>query len=135
MSKVKQMLFIEDELLKFVELFGATGEYDNVKLAYTNYKSHRYTARDFKKSIVYYISGSCRNVLQATNGYLEHSTNAERFAQVIKQSMHSSSQTSIHREQVYSIVDDIYHYKKYYTSNENEYGEYNESKIYNTLSK
>ena len=122
--KVNQLLYIEDELLEFSEKYGDAGEYINIKSAYKDYhiskKFSEITSIDGKKlkqKIVFYTQGSCRNALEDKNN----------LSSVINTDMK-------HIEKINKIVDNMYHLKKYYTKNQNEYGEYNENKIYNKSS-
>ena len=125
MVNSKHILYVENELFQFISLFGSNGELSNVKLAFRHFKSKRISAKEFKKHICFYSVQSCRNILN------DKSKITQRFSKILNSTMEDSNQRRITKKQVYSIVDDLYHYKKYYKSNQHEYGEYNENKIFN----
>ena len=111
MVNSKHILYVENELFQFISLFGSNGELSNVKLAFRRFKSKRMSAKEFKNHICFY--------------------SVQSFSKILNSTMEDSNQRRITKKQVYSIVDDLYHYKKYYKSNQHEYGEYNENKIFN----
>tara|TARA_R100001463_G_scaffold24686_5_gene58753 strand:- start:1218 stop:1601 length:384 start_codon:yes stop_codon:yes gene_type:complete len=125
MTSIKHILYVEDEYYQFINLFSTTSELMNVKLAFRLFKNKTISPKEFKKHICFYSVQACRNILN------DETEKTQRFSKILKGNMEDEHQQRITKKQIYDIVDDLYHYKKYYKSNQNEYGEYNENQIFN----
>lgn len=125
MTTIKHILYVEDEYCQLIKLFGSTSELMNIRLAFRHFKNKRISPKEFKKHICFYSVQTCRNILN------DKTEKTQRFSKILKGTMEDEHQQRITKKQIYDIVDDLYHYKKYYKSNQNEYGEYNENQIFN----
>lgn len=126
----KHLFYVKEELLSIVSIYGTTPHYDRLKQTF--HVHDRYSKKVFLDRIIYYYSPSIVYLLtnkQKNGTFTEHglcilqilfddienvNPNNKKFKYSIKNALHR-----------------LYNYKKYYTQNQNEYGEYNENKIFN----
>tara|TARA_R110000744_G_scaffold3699_2_gene13856 strand:+ start:1250 stop:1618 length:369 start_codon:yes stop_codon:yes gene_type:complete len=120
MKITKKMLYVEDELRNLTFKYGKKGELPNLVNAFTRFKLKQINSGRFRYLVRYYLAHSCYQAID----------NHVFFKQA---SMDEVIENSYYSKHIVNLsIEKIYDYKKYYSSNTNEYGEYNENKIYDT---
>ena len=124
----KKLLYIKEELLLIVSIYGTTPQYDRLERTFVVHE--RYKKKIFLDRIIFYIIPSIIYLLeenkQKQTEYDLHILHI--LFNNVKNVNYSNKQFKYSMEEALSR---LYDYKKYYTQNQSEYGEYNENKIFN----
>lgn len=118
----KKLLYIKEELLLIVSTYGTNPQYDRLERTFLVHE--RYNKKIFLNRIIFYFTPSIIYLLETKNNLpiLHILFNNVKNVNYTNKQFKYSMEEVLHR---------LYDYRKYYTQNQNEYGEYNENKIFN----
>jgi len=123
----KNLFYIKEELLSIVNIYGTKPHYYRLKNTFQ--VNERYSKKIFLDRVIFYFTPSIIYLLEKNKQKKE---NDLYILHILFDDVENINPNN--KEFKYSIKHGLYRlydYKKYYTQNQNEYGEYNENKIFN----